>query len=485
HREWRKLLKKKRRKAVRQKAAQQRDRQDAEKESQKLACPEYQLYLAEKARQEQIALEREELERALQNAIWLEKEHKAKIRFEKALREEEAKEREAQEKREKIRREFEERENKVKQAKEERLQQKELVRRKLHERFTKLQEFAATGSDDYLSELQSIQNTREDAEDCRFFLKTGACRHGYRCTGNHPTPGVSRVILIANFFSHPALEQNVHEEYGTDVRLEFDEEDLKNSFHEFFHDIIQEFEVFGTVQHIFVCRNSVTHLRGNVYIEYEATRNGAAAYLRMNGRFYAKKQLCVEFRSPIVWPTAVCGLFEVNRCQKGAGCNFLHVLKNPDNRYAYNHYRESRSMRRDEFVQLATPLIQKSWDEITSKTGSSSRRAAQWRWSESPELEDETVDHGKHETEKRSRENGGENKPENSRRSRRRSSSRSRRHRSASNSGTRKRNRSTSQSRRRNSIAKHKHRKDYDSKQRSDSASDHKHKRKSRRQSND
>uniref|UniRef100_A0A182T2K8 C3H1-type domain-containing protein n=1 Tax=Anopheles maculatus TaxID=74869 RepID=A0A182T2K8_9DIPT len=272
HREWRKLLKKRRRKAVRQKAAQEQERINAEEEARKLACPEYQLYLAEKEREHQTAAHREELEHALQNAIWLEKEHKAQVRFEELRKSEEAKERKEREKREKILKEFKERENKLKQAKAERLKQQEHLRRMLHERHVKLQEFAATGVDEYLNELQSMHNTRIDTEDCKFFLKTGACRHGYRCCGNHPTPGVSKVILIPNFFSHPALEQTVHAEYGQDIRLEFDEDDLTNCLNEFFRDIIVEFEVFGKIEHIFVCRNSGPHLRGNVYIEYDLLR---------------------------------------------------------------------------------------------------------------------------------------------------------------------------------------------------------------------
>uniref|UniRef100_A0A182YII4 Uncharacterized protein n=1 Tax=Anopheles stephensi TaxID=30069 RepID=A0A182YII4_ANOST len=350
------MLKKRRRKAVRQKAAREQERIEAEEEARKLACPEYQLYLAEKEREDEIAANREELEHALQKAIWLEKERDAQLRFEEQRKSEEAKERQEHEKREKIRKEFEERETKAKQAKAERLKQQELVRRMLHERHVKLQEFAVTGADEYLNELQTTHNTRHEAEDCKFFLKTGACRHGYRCCGNHPTPGVSKVILIPSFFSHPALEQKVHAEYGQDVRLEFDEDDLTNCFNEFFRDIIVEFEMFGKIQHIFVCRNSGPHLRGSVYIEYELLRNAAAAYLRMNGRFYAKKQLHVEFRNPIVWPMAVCGLFELRRCHKGAGCNFLHILKNPDHRYVYNHFQESRLRRKEEVVQIATPL---------------------------------------------------------------------------------------------------------------------------------
>uniref|UniRef100_A0A182QUP9 C3H1-type domain-containing protein n=1 Tax=Anopheles farauti TaxID=69004 RepID=A0A182QUP9_9DIPT len=192
HREWRKLFKKRRRKAIRQKAALERCRIESEAEERKRACPEYQALLAEKEQQEQIAAEREELERALRNAIWLEDERKAQVLFAQQRQKVEAKEREEQAKRDELRKQYEESERKLAQAKEERLQQQEQMRRMLHERHIKMQEFAATGVEDYLTELRTVHNTRPETENCKFFLRTGACRHGYRCSGNHPTPGASQ-----------------------------------------------------------------------------------------------------------------------------------------------------------------------------------------------------------------------------------------------------------------------------------------------------
>ncbi|KFB45684.1 AGAP010194-PA-like protein [Anopheles sinensis] len=357
--EWRKLCKKRRRKVVRQKAAKERDRLEEELQKEKDADPEYQKLLVEMLHQEEVAAGREALERALRNAQWLEEEHKAQQRFEQLRQQIETKEREEREKRERIRREFEERERRTEEARAERHRQQEEMVRLVRERHTKLQQFSATGIDDYLTELQMVHSTRADAVDCKFFTKTGTCRHGLRCSGNHPTPGLSKIILISNFFNHPALERTVHQEYGHDGRLEFDEEDLSNSFTDFFRDIVDEFERFGKIHQILVCRNFGLHLRGNVYIEYENMRHAAAAYLRMNGRFYAKKQLHVEFRSPIVWPAAVCGLFELKRCQKGPGCNFLHIFKNPDQRYQYDHFQQSRSMRKEASIVPATPLVLK------------------------------------------------------------------------------------------------------------------------------
>uniref|UniRef100_A0A182J7K9 Uncharacterized protein n=1 Tax=Anopheles atroparvus TaxID=41427 RepID=A0A182J7K9_ANOAO len=192
--EWRKMCKKRRRKLIRQKAAQARDRLDQDIQREREADPAYRKFLSETEQLEEIAAGREALERALRNAQWLEEEHKAQQRFEKARQQVEAKEREQREQRDRIRNEFEERERKIEQARAERRRQQEEMVRMVRERHTKLQEFVATGIDDYLPELQAIHSSRMDAADCKFFVKTGTCRHGLRCSGNHPTPGLSKVL---------------------------------------------------------------------------------------------------------------------------------------------------------------------------------------------------------------------------------------------------------------------------------------------------
>uniref|UniRef100_A0A182UQZ7 Uncharacterized protein n=1 Tax=Anopheles merus TaxID=30066 RepID=A0A182UQZ7_ANOME len=130
---------------------------------------------------------------------------------------------------------------------------------------------------------------------------------------------------------------------------------------------------------------------------------------------------------------------------------------------------------------------EQSWDEITSHSGSqTSRNAAQWRWSESPELEPKTSDHGERETPKK---HGNErNEAHTSGESRRRpsrSSGRNRRYRSGSESGSPVSHRSRSGSRSRSQTRKHEHRNDYASKKRSDDVRDKRSVRKRQRRSVD
>ncbi|XP_065084359.1 U2 small nuclear ribonucleoprotein auxiliary factor 35 kDa subunit-related protein 2 isoform X2 [Ochlerotatus camptorhynchus] len=304
--EWRKLVKKLRRKRIRQKLAEFRDGAAAESVARKLAEPTYVAYLREKEQLEQEMLQRQEERSRYEHALWLDRERQAQAAFQEKRKRLEEEQREEIEKREKIRKEFADLERKVKEAKAEKERLMEEFRKQQQERERMFAEFLV-GIDDHALTLREIVHSRPDRDACVFFGKVGACRYGARCSSNHPTPGLSELLLVPNFFAHPALDHQQHPEYGLDSSIEFDDDELYRCYSEFFLDIVEEFESFGAITGIFVCRNYEPHLRGNVYVQYASLRAAAKAYQRMNGRFYASKQLRVEFRSPIVWTSAVCG----------------------------------------------------------------------------------------------------------------------------------------------------------------------------------
>lgn len=45
-----------------------------------------------------------------------------------------------------------------------------------------------------------IFGTEEDKQNCPFFLKIGACRHGDRCARAHLRPPVSQTILVPHLY---------------------------------------------------------------------------------------------------------------------------------------------------------------------------------------------------------------------------------------------------------------------------------------------
>ena len=154
--------------------------------------------------------------------------------------------------------------------------------------------------------LQNIMETNPNKPICQFFKKTNACRFGDICSRNHQRPGVSTVLLILNFYSHISLEQLGENEYGTDS-LEYEVRETYNHFKEFFYDVYPEFKKYGEVVQFKVCCNREPHLRGNVYIEYQNIRDAVKCYITFQGRWYAGKQLNVEFCGITSWRSAICG----------------------------------------------------------------------------------------------------------------------------------------------------------------------------------
>lgn len=133
--------------------------------------------------------------------------------------------------------------------------------------------------DDYINgvgafpdELGTLTDSNPGRELCSFFIKTASCQYGVKCSRNHQRPGVSTLLLLSNFFTHIRLEQGAPTEYGSDLLLEYDDDELYNAFTTFFHDVVPELESFGVVQQFRVCHNHKPHLRGNVYVQFSRQR---------------------------------------------------------------------------------------------------------------------------------------------------------------------------------------------------------------------
>ncbi|KAF0932155.1 hypothetical protein E2562_008686 [Oryza meyeriana var. granulata] len=83
------------------------------------------------------------------------------------------------------------------------------------------------------------QPIQQDKAHCPFHLKTGACRFGVRCSRVHFYPDKSCTLLMRNMYNGPglALEQ--------DEGLESTDEEIEQSYEEFYEDVHTEFLKFG------------------------------------------------------------------------------------------------------------------------------------------------------------------------------------------------------------------------------------------------
>lgn len=170
-----------------------------------------------------------------------------------------------------IRAEFEANKERLRILKEEkiRLAEEKLER---HKRLGEAIDRYISGNGSLPDDFKANAESNPGKAICPFFEKTSTCRYGMKCSRNHCRPGISRLLLIPNFFAHIRLDQSKNTEYGNDFSLEIDDSELYRDFNEFFNDIEPELARFGRIINLCVCSNQEPHLRGHTYVEFDDQR---------------------------------------------------------------------------------------------------------------------------------------------------------------------------------------------------------------------
>ncbi|XP_075710530.1 U2 small nuclear ribonucleoprotein auxiliary factor 35 kDa subunit-related protein 2 [Rhinoderma darwinii] len=272
-----------------------------------------------------------EIERQRLHEEWLVREQKAQDEFDLKMEKEEAARRREEEER-KLIEEWRQQEMKEKAEEPEQVRKREreeAVQKMLDEAESQLE----NGGVWHNPEAPKGYGTEKDRANCPFYLKTGACRFGDRCSRNHCYPPSSQTLLVRGMFVTFGMEQCRRDDYDTDASLEYGDDEIYQQFLEFYADVVPEFKNVGKVIQFKVSCNFEPHLRGNVYIQYQTEEECLQALSQFNGRWYAGRQLQCEFSPVTKWKLAICGLFERQKCPRGKHCNFLHVFRNPDNEF--------------------------------------------------------------------------------------------------------------------------------------------------------
>uniref|UniRef100_A0AAV2LSM5 Uncharacterized protein n=1 Tax=Knipowitschia caucasica TaxID=637954 RepID=A0AAV2LSM5_KNICA len=279
----------------------------------------------------------EEVQRQRLHEQWLERERLAQEEFKLKMEREEAAQRRREEEERLIKEEWEARQRKEQeeqeQKKQERRDREEAVQKRLDEAESQLEKGATWMNPEAPNEGSKNYGTERDVANCPFFLKTGACRFGDRCSRKHVIPSSSTTLLIRSMFFTFGMEQSERDDFDMDSSLEHSEEELQEHFIDFYHDVLPEFRSIGRVVQFKVSCNYESHLRGNVYVQFETEEQCQAAWIKFNGRWYAGRQLQCELCPVTRWKNAICGLFDRRKCPKGKNCNFLHVFRNPGNEF--------------------------------------------------------------------------------------------------------------------------------------------------------
>eukprot|EP00924_Labyrinthula_sp_SR-Ha-C_P004272 augustus_masked-scaffold_3-processed-gene-19.11-mRNA-1 protein AED:0.03 eAED:0.03 QI:0/0/0/1/1/1/2/0/813 len=236
------------------------------------------------------------------------------------------------------------------------------------------------------SHLARIHGTEEDRVNCPFYFKIGACRHGDGCSRMHNKPNFSQTILIRQMYENPLLLKDPMSQYNsTGHQKGYRDQPDDDDFEDFYFDIFEELAKFGELEEVIVCDNLCEHLLGNVYVKYYDEEDADQAQKKLNGRFFAGKQLKVEFSPVTDFREAKCRQYHDNHCGRGFDCNFIHTkrigsrLSDEMFRVQKYHYKRSRpdvyKRRRKERVRRKEKGSDVS--DLESSSGSSSSSSSE------------------------------------------------------------------------------------------------------------
>lgn len=68
-----------------------------------------------------------------------------------------------------------------------------------------------------------------------------------RCSRKHTYPETSPTLMIRGMFRTFGMEESRRDDYDIDACLEHSEEEMQESFLEFYHDVLPEFKSVGKV----------------------------------------------------------------------------------------------------------------------------------------------------------------------------------------------------------------------------------------------
>ena len=235
---------------------------------------------------------------------------------------------------------------------------------------------------------RSDRYTEKDQTYCPFYRKTGACRHGTRCSRQHVVPLDATCVLLPHFWINPTqlLLDAQHNHTPPPEICTQKPAVLQTRFEDFFSEIHVEMRKYGVVEEMHVLDNLSDHLVGNVYIRFKERKMAEAMIVANRGRWFAGRCLMPEM-SPIPnFAEGRCRKYDMNTCDRGGACNFLHIKKLGDSfgrdmqyQQDLTHYKHVKQRRIDEEDRRALASRSRSRSRSRSSRSRSRSRSSRSR----------------------------------------------------------------------------------------------------------
>ncbi|KAK9496931.1 hypothetical protein O3M35_012880 [Rhynocoris fuscipes] len=140
-------------------------------------------------------------------------------------------------------------------------------------------------------------------DNCAFYMKVGACRHGNVCNKLHVKPTFSQTVLLKNFYLNPSHQ------YSDDNEVLYNEnfqsrQEIQEHFDNFYEDVFVE------------CED-----------KFKSERSADRAVGCLNNRWFGGKPIYAELSPVTNINKAFCVQNKFGNCSKGPYCNFLHIKR--------------------------------------------------------------------------------------------------------------------------------------------------------------
>lgn len=141
----------------------------------------------------------------------------------------------------------------------------------------------------------------QDSDECQFFSKVGACRHGAKCVRKHTQPTSSRNIVISS--------AAIPNDQTRDA---------------FIKAVFIEIALISRIREFAVAGNSSPHLRGNIYVSFNTEDDAVRVLNDINARWLNRVPVFAELGPMDNLSKILCR--EGSRCPRALDCNYVHLM---------------------------------------------------------------------------------------------------------------------------------------------------------------